>query len=225
MSRHLPKGVSLLHEDRDILVVEKPAGLLTIATEQVREQTLYARLTDFVRKGNSKSRERVFIVHRLDREVSGLLVFARTPAAKARLQEHWDETDKVYHAVVHGVLPEKEGTISSCLAENARYTVHAVQDPRKGKLSHTHYRVLQENRRFSLVEITLLTGRKHQIRVHLADLGHPIAGDRKYGVEADKTPRLALHAVSLSFNHPATGERLAFTSPPPPLFQKLLGKV
>lgn len=221
--RHQPQGLAILYEDRDILVVDKAAGLLTMGTETEKTRTAYYRLTDYVRKGNPRSRHRVFIVHRLDREVSGILVFAKTHTAKMTLQEHWDQTDKKYLAVVHGRMPEKAGILSSYLTENKAQVVYSTPDPAKGKLSRTAYRVLKETREFSLLEIDLLTGRKNQIRVHLAEHGHPIVGDKKYG-KADKAhDRLALHAKSISFKHPFTGNPLTFETSVPGYLNALVG--
>ncbi len=222
-NRHLPRGVMILHEDRDILVVSKPAGLLTMGTDKEKVRTLFHALTDYVRKGNAKSRNRIFIVHRLDREVSGVLVFAKTETAKFALQDQWDGAEKTYLAVVHGEMVEKEGTISSYLTENSAYVVHSTGDTRNGKFSQTAYKVLRETRLYSLLEIRLLTGRKHQIRVHLAELSHPIVGDRKYGKGDREQRQMALHAVSLTFNHPHSGQPMTFESKAPAHFNHLLG--
>ncbi len=222
-TRHQPAGLRILHEDRDILVVDKAPGLLTVGTETQREQTAYYRLTNYVRKGNAKSPQRVFIVHRLDREVSGLLVFAKSNAAKLVLQSQWESAEKRYAAVVHGIFSEKEGTLSSYLIENSAHVVHATNDRKNGKLSHTGYRVLKESRDHSLLEVTLLTGRKHQIRVHLADAGHPIIGDKKYGSRSRGGQRMALHAMYLAFNHPYSGKRVVFETPVPGYFERLIG--
>jgi tRNA pseudouridine32 synthase/23S rRNA pseudouridine746 synthase/23S rRNA pseudouridine1911/1915/1917 synthase len=213
-----PGGLTILHEDRDLLVVDKPAGLLTVATDAVRDRTAYWLATDYVRRGFSGSRHRVYIVHRLDRDTSGVLVFAKTPEAKNTLQEHWDEVEKTYLAVAHGLFAEPEGTISSYLAENRAQVVYSTPDPALGRLSHTAYRVLREDNGLSLLEIRLLTGRKNQIRVHLADRGHPVLGDGKYGPSDDGYKRLALHARTLVLKHPSTGERLVFETPVPAHF-------
>jgi RluA family pseudouridine synthase len=224
-SRNLPQGLVILHEDRDVLVVDKPAGLLTMGTNRDKERTAYYILMDYVRKGEAKSRNRVFIVHRLDRDTSGVLVFARNEEAKFRLQDQWDETRKKYLAVVHGKLKKSSDTITTYLAENDALVVYSTADPAKGKLSHTAYRVLRETKDFSLLEVDLLTGRKNQIRVHLAGIGHPIVGDKKYG-KGDKThPRLALHAWSITFNHPYSGKPLTFTAKVPGHISKLVGGV
>jgi tRNA pseudouridine32 synthase/23S rRNA pseudouridine746 synthase/23S rRNA pseudouridine1911/1915/1917 synthase len=222
-NNRLPRGLGILYEDDDILVVDKPSGLLTMATEKDKTRTAYYFLTDYVRKGNPKSRDRIFIVHRLDRETSGILIFAKNINAKLQLQGHWEETKKKYIAIVHGVLKEKEGTITTYLAENKAHIVYSTRDTVKGKLAHTAYRVLKETKAFSLLEVDLLTGRKHQIRVHLAGIGHPVAGDKKYGKEKDGFNRLALHAKAISFNHPVTGERLTFEAQLPVFFNRLAG--
>ena len=223
ISKHLPRGLEILYEDSDIIVVDKPAGLLTVGTASDKTRTAYYILTDYVRKGCLKSRNRIFIVHRLDQWTSGVLVFAKSEEIKIRLQDQWKDTQKKYVAVVHGRLDKKEGIISSYLAENKAFVVYSTTDPAKGKLARTAYKVLKEAGQFSLLEINLLTGRKNQIRVHLADKGHPIAGDRKYGKADDGYKRLALHAKSISFKHPTTGKLMTFESKVPAYFGRLLG--
>jgi RluA family pseudouridine synthase len=222
-AKYRPKGITILHEDRDILVVEKPCGLLTMGTDRDKTKTVHTILNEYVRKGDPRSRNRIYIVHRLDRETSGILIFAKSESAKIFLQGHWEETDKRYLTVVHGSLTPKAGTISSYLAENSAFAVYSTPDPEKGKLSRTEYRVLKETKRFSLLEIHLLTGRKHQIRVHLSEMGHPVVGDRKYGKGNDSHGTLALHAVSISFTHPVSGKRLTFETSIPDSFTRLIG--
>lgn len=219
--RHRPKGILILHEDRDIIVVDKAPGLLTMGTNREKEKTAYYRLTDYVRKGNPKSRERVFIVHRLDREVSGILLFARSQAAKATLQAQWPDVEKHYLALVHGSPPESEGTFSSYLMENGVHSVHSTPDRRRGKLSHTAYKVLRHSKGVTLLDINLVTGRKHQIRVHMAEHNLPIVGDTKYGEKHSSARRLALHAKSLSFLHPHTGKACFFETRIPQLFSRI----
>ena len=223
-SRHQPKGLVILYEDQDVIVIAKPVGLLTIGTARDKSRTVHAILNDYVRKGNPKSRHRVYVVHRLDRDTSGILIFAKNEPAKQYLQENWTETEKRYLAVVYGRLAPSEGTISSYLAENSALRVYSTPDPAKGKLSRTEYTTLQEARGFSLLALRLLTGRKHQIRVQLAEKGHPIVGDNKYGTSGDGNQRLALHAQSLTLTHPVTGERLTFSTAVPDYFARLLGK-
>lgn len=224
-AKYQPKGLTLLHEDKDIIVIEKPGGLLTIGTERDKSRTAHTILNEYVRKGDPRSRNRVYIVHRLDRETSGILLFARSEAAKTFLQGHWDETEKHYLTIVHGSLAPKTGTISSYLTENSAFTVYSTPDPSAGKLSHTEYTVLKEARGFTLLDIYLLTGRKHQIRVHLSEKGHPVVGDKKYGKGNDSYGTLALHARSLSFTHPVNGRRLTFETGIPDFFTRLVGKI
>ncbi len=218
----LPPGVNILHEDEHILVVEKPHGLLTIATEQRTSGTLYSKLTEYVRKGTAKSRKRVFIVHRLDRDASGVLVFAKTPEDKAALQAGWEKAQKRYLAVVRGRMPEPSGIITSNLIETKAQLVRSTRDPKQGMLSRTAYRVIQESGDLSLLEVDLLTGRKHQIRVHLSEFGRPIVGDKKYGAKGDPEKRLALHAKSLAFDHPATHKRMEFETKIPSFFKRIM---
>jgi RluA family pseudouridine synthase len=221
----LPKGLVILYEDADILVVDKPPGLLTIATDKEKSRTAYFILTDYVRKGYAKSRKRIFIVHRLDRDTSGVLVFAKSEQAKFSLQGQWDSTKKKYLALVHGTCEKASDTISTYLVENAAHGVYSTSDTAKGKLSHTAYTVLKATEDFTLLEVDLLTGRKHQIRVHLAGIGHPVVGDRKYGKKNKAHKRLALHARSISFIHPISRERLTFETKVPAYFNRLIGGV
>lgn len=221
-NRHLPRGLEILYEDSDILVVNKPAGLLTVGTDSNKTRTAYYILTEYVRKGCAKSRNRIFTVHRIDQWTSGVLVFAKSEEVKLQLQEQWKDTEKKYLAVVHGRLNQKEGIITSYLAENKAYVVYSTTDPTKGKLAHTAYKVLKETAQFSLLEVGLLTGRKNQIRVHLADNGHPVVGDRKYGKAKDGFKRLALHSKSIFFKHPTTGRQMTFQTKLPAYFTQLL---
>lgn len=225
-SRLLPLGLVIIHEDRDILVVDKPAGLLTIATDRDKERTAYFILTDYVRKGSVKSRHRIFIVHRLDRETSGILILAKTEEAKIRLQSQWDGTAKKYLAVVHGKLAKSADTITSYLVENEKsLIVYSTTDAVHGKLSHTAYKVLRETKSMSLLEVEPLTGRKNQIRVHLAAIGHPIVGDKKYGKGDGIHKRLALHARSITFKHPFSGQLMTLSTKVPGYFTTLVGGV
>lgn len=222
--RHRPQGMSVLYEDRDIIVIDKSAGLLTTKANYERERTAQQILTNYVRKGNSKSRAQVFAVHRLDRETSGVLVFAKSYKAMEILKKGWKDTTKKYLAVVHGILPEKSGMITSYLTENEDYEVSSVQDPGKGELARTKFRVIKETKRFSLLEIELLTGKKNQIRVHLSEHGHPVINDDKYGRKGKIMGRLALHSQYLSFKHPFSGKRLTFEAKVPEFFDTFFGE-
>ncbi len=220
---HRGGGLTILYEDNDILAIDKPAGLLTIATATEKTQTAYFMLTDYVRNGSARSRARLFIVHRLDRETSGVLLFAKTFESKTKLQEGWATTEKHYLAIVQGRPTKKADTITSYLTENKAHRVYSTGNSRTGRLASTAYRVLQEGKGMTLLDVHLLTGRKNQIRVHLADIGHPVVGDKKYGDAKGPRARLALHARSLSFVHPVSGERMTLTAPTPVLFSKIMG--
>jgi len=213
----LPAGVRVVHEDENLIAVDKPAGMLTIATAHERERTLYAALTARARPG------RVFIVHRLDRAASGLLVFARSPAAKERLQAQFAShaVERTYLALVEGRPERPSGTVRSRLLDDAPGRVRETRDPGRGRPAVTHWRVVRAGARHALLEVRLETGRRNQIRVHLAGIGHPIAGDAAYGARTDPLGRLALHAHVLGFDHPRTGARLRFVSGAPRGFAKL----
>ena len=220
--KHQPKGLTILFEDRDILVVNKTNGLLTVSTDREKEKTAYFLLNDYVRKGNARSKNRVFIVHRLDRDTSGVLVFAKNEKAKRYLQDKWKEFEKIYFAVVYGKLQEKDGLITSYLLENKAHRMYSVNDSAKGKFSKTGYKVVKESKKFSLIEINLFTGRKNQIRVHFSEKGHPLVGDKIYGKIDKGIKRLALHAASITLSHPFTKEKMIFEAEPPLYFKTLV---
>ena len=211
----LSSGLQIYFEDAHLLVIEKPAGLLSIASAAEPERTAYFQLTEYLRHKHPRSRERVWIVHRLDRETSGLMVFAKTAPAKEVLQSAWDTFEKRYQAVVEGRMPSQEGVLSSDLDESNPH--HVAVRPPSSRTRHavTRYRVLKSAAQRSLVELTLETGRRTQIRVQLAHAGCPVVGDEKYGAKTDPAGRLGLHACFLRFRHPITGQELRFTSPLP----------
>jgi len=218
----LGAGIKVYHEDAHLIVIDKPANLLSIASEAESERTAYFQLTDYVRRGNPLGKERIWIVHRLDRETSGLMVFAKTEAAKAALQGGWEEFEKRYEAVTEGRLKGDKGTFESHLDETNPFKVFSA--PRSDITRHavTHYKVLARREWRTLVELTLQTGRRHQIRVHLADAGCPIIGDKKYGAKSDPVERLGLHSCLLAFTHPVTGQEMKFESPMPRELSKLV---
>ena len=218
----LPGGLDILFEDNDILIVLKPSGLLTVATEDERERTAYFYLREHLQERNR--RQKLFIVHRLDKFASGVLVFAKSAAVKSVLQGLFSrhEIQRKYWAIVEGNVAGNHGTIRSRLAEDKSLRMHSTIDTKKGKPAVTHYRVLRRSGKFTSLEITLETGRKNQIRAHLSEMGHPIAGDRAYGSSENPLGRLGLHAFQLGFNHPVTGAPLLFQTEPPPEFRKYL---
>ncbi|WP_082451599.1 RluA family pseudouridine synthase [Paenibacillus ihuae] len=213
-------GLTIVHEDDDLIVIQKDAGLLSIATGEENEQTAYRQLMEHVRLTNP--RNRIFVVHRLDRDTSGVMMFAKSEQIQQKLQNTWKDTvkERSYVALVEGAVKKAEGTISSWLKETSTLKMYSSPHEGDGQHAVTHYKLLQANRHFSLLEVRLETGRKNQIRVHLADIGHPIAGDKKYGAQTKAVGRLGLHARVLSFIHPTTGDLLTFESPIPKTFLK-----
>lgn len=216
-------GFPIVYEDNMYLIVEKPAGLLTIGTDREKKETLYYKLTEFERAKSPDDRGRVFIVHRLDREASGLLVFAKNDTVKRTLQAHWKDSVKKYYAVVEGVPKKKEDVIESYLVEDDFKRVYSTHQESPGaKLAITRYRLVDHNGRYSLLDVKIDTGRKNQIRVQLSDIGYPIAGDAKYGAKTDPLRRLCLHAYSLSFPHPVTSQMRTYKSKLPEAFEVIL---
>ncbi len=209
------RRLKIVYEDDDIIVVNKGYGLLSMGNDKTPDGTAYSILRDYVKWANPLNK--IFIVHRLDRDTSGLMMFAKSEEAKRRMQHNWNNMvlNRIYVAVVEGIVEQEDGVVRSYLAETSRYEVYSTDDPEKGQLAVTRYRRVQHGGRFSLMELELDTGRKNQIRVHMNDLGHPISGDRKYGAQASPLHRLALHARTLRFKHPMTGELMDFSTPVP----------
>lgn len=215
------RRLKIVYEDDDIIVVEKGYGLLSMGNDKKPDNTAYSILRDYVKWTNPLNK--IFIVHRLDRDTSGLMMFAKSMEAKEKMQHNWNNMvlNRVYVAVVEGEPAEKEGTVKSYLVENSRYEVYSTDDPKKGQLAVTRYRTIQTNGKYSLLELELDTGRKNQIRVHMHDLGYPISGDTKYGAEKSPLHRLALHAKTLRFIHPITRQIMDFSSRVPGGFMSI----
>lgn len=215
----------LVYEDDYIIVVDKGYGLLSVGTDSSKKSsvdTAYSILRDYVKRKHPSNK--IFIVHRLDRDTSGLMVFAKTIEAKEGLQHNWNNMvlSRKYLAVVEGRPDPAEGTYRSYLAENSRYEVYSTPNPDEGVPAVTRYRTLKSRNGYSLMEVELDTGRKNQIRVHMKDLGHPIAGDRRYGAGSSPIHRMALHAQTLRFVHPITRKDMNFTTPVPSSFMRLV---
>lgn len=217
----LPPDLSILHEDADLIVVLKSHGLLTVATERERETTAQAYLNEYLKQ---KGEERIHVVHRLDRETSGVLVFAKNFETREALKNQFaaHDVDRVYVAIVEGELNPPRGTIESYLRERRDLRMESVKSHPDAKLAITHYRTIQAKGGYSMLEITLETGRKNQIRTHLSEAGHPVVGDRMYGSAINPIGRLGLHAKLLGFDHPGSGKHMVFTAPVPSAFKKLL---
>jgi len=215
-------GLEVIYEDKDIIAVLKPVNLLTVATADERERTAYACLRARQKERNPGGK--LFIVHRLDKFASGILVFAKSEQAQALMKGIFQRHDiqRKYWAIVEGLVEKNQGTIKSYLAENRMMRMYSTDDGTRGKLAVTHFRVLRRTRGVSSLEVTLETGRKNQIRVHLSEMGHPIVGDQAYGCTKDPLRRLGLHAFHLSFRHPVTGKTMLFQTGPPPEFVRYL---
>ncbi|MDD3078129.1 MAG: RluA family pseudouridine synthase [Paludibacter sp.] len=211
--------LKIMYEDEDIIVVEKKEGLLTVSTGKGDEVTAFSILKNYVKK--SSPRNRIFVVHRLDRETSGVIMFAKSRDVQLALQENWHRivTRRVYVALVEGTVEQEKGTIRTWLTENPKsLKIHSSPVDNGGQEAVTHFRRVKYNDQFSLLEIQLETGRKNQIRVHLQGIGHPIAGDKKYGSTLSPIGRLGLHARELTFIHPATKKEVKFGTPVPRSF-------
>lgn len=213
--------LKVVFEDEYLLVVDKGYGLLSVATDKIRDKTAFRILSDYLKENDPAAK--LFVVHRLDRDTSGLLMYAKSEKIQSMLQRSWNElvTDRRYAAVIAGQMDPAEGEITSYLAENSAHQVYSTDDPQKGRYAHTRYETLQSNGKYSLLSLQLETGRKNQIRVHLSEKGHPIAGDRRYGSHDNPAGRLALHAYRLQFVHPVTRRELTFESPVPSKFRKI----
>ena len=213
--------LDIVYEDPYLLVIDKRPGLLSMSNNS-RQQTVQTVLNRYLEKGGGRNTSH--LVHRLDRDTSGLMVYAKDVQTQQSLIRGWQElvTDRRYVALVEGELENPRGRVQSWLTEDKRFITHSSPVDNGGKLAVTHYEVLTSSNGYSLVECELETGRKNQIRVHMADMGHPVVGDRKYGSDNDPMRRLGLHAYMLCFTHPVTGKHMRFETPVPALFEKCL---
>lgn len=207
------KNIDIIYEDKDIIVINKPSGLLTVATEKEKNKTAYHLVMEYLKKKNKNNR--IFVIHRLDKDTSGIIMFAKNERAKHLYQDNWNDIVKkrCYYAVIDGKMENKEGTIKSYLKENGNM-VYSVKD-RSGKLAVTEYKVLKERKNISLLDINLKTGRKNQIRVHMKENKTPILGDLKYGEKSKLINRLALHAYKLELINPVIKKLLIFEASMP----------
>jgi 23S rRNA pseudouridine1911/1915/1917 synthase len=214
-------ALDILYEDDDIIAINKPAGLLSISTDKEKELTAYHLLTDYVRLNNPANR--IFAVHRLDRDTSGVLIVAKNERIKLALQDNWADlvSQRAYMAVVEGQLAEKSGRIRSWLKETKTHIMYSSSKTGDGQESITNYQVIKETASYSLLDIHLETGRKNQIRVHMKELGHPVVGDKKYGANINPLKRLGLHAYKLELKHPFTKEVMCFQTQLPKSFTAL----
>ncbi|MCH5225943.1 MAG: RluA family pseudouridine synthase [Muribaculaceae bacterium] len=217
--------LKLLYEDDDVIVVEKGYGLLSVGIPNPKKKKIesaYDIIRDYLKRKDP--RNKLFVVHRLDRDTSGVMMFAKTEAAQETLRHNWNNyvLERLYVAILEGFVKDEEGFIKSHLAENSQFLVYSTPNAEEGRLAVTRYKVAKRAHGLSMVEFSLDTGRKNQIRVHAAEMGHPIMGDRKYGAKQSRIGRLCLHAKTLRFAHPVTKKDMFFESPVPPGFYKVV---
>lgn len=213
--------VKIVFEDEWIVVIEKASGLLSVANARVREKNAFEIVREYVRHSNPEAN--LYVCHRLDQYTSGLLIFAKDEAFMNELRQNWDfyVKERKYVCVTERIPEKEEDTIESLLTQNDRMQVFSTYDESRGKLAVTHYRVLRTHGRFAMLDVEIFTGKKNQIRVHLSEMGCPIAGDTKYGAQTNPAGRLMLHNYRLAFIHPVTGELMRFSLPTPPVFRQL----
>ena len=218
----LSRNMRIVYEDDHLIVIDKNAGLLSMASDNEKYLTAYNILSTYVKA--QKPSNRIFIVHRLDRDTSGLMMFARSEKVQSLLQRDWKKnvTARTYAAIVEGEVTEPEGVVKSYIFESKALVMHSTHNPGKGDLAITRFKKLKGNKEYSLLEITLETGKKNQIRLHMQELGHSIAGDKKYGATTSPIGRLGLHASVLAFIHPMTRKELRFESRVPAKFRRLV---
>ena len=215
----MKKKLDILYEDKFLIIINKPSNLLTISTEKEKERTLFHYVYDYLKKKNK--RNKVFIVHRLDKDTSGIIMFAKDESTKFYMQENWNKVKRNYVAVVNGKIENKKGVIKNYLMETKTHLTYSVND-KNGKLAITEYEKILENKKYTMLSLTLKTGRKNQIRVGLAEMGNPIVGDKKYGIKKDPIRRMALHANYMEFIHPKTKEKIIIDIEIPDSFVNLV---
>ena len=214
-------NLPIIYEDDEFIVINKPSGLLSIASDKEKGSTAYRMLSDYVQQKDKHNR--IFVVHRLDEDTSGVLMVAKNPTIQKLLQDSWNDlvTKRGYYAIVEGIMENKQGTVKSYLRKNAQNLMYSVKSPKDSQLAITHYKVMQESEKYSLLDVNIDTGRKNQIRVHMGDLGHHVIGDDKYGEPANPLKRLGLHAYCLELIHPIKKKKMRFEAPMPKEFKTL----
>ena len=218
---HKKKKLDIIYEDKEIIVINKPTKQLCISTNKEHIHTLYSEVIAYVKKQNPKNK--IFIVHRLDKDTSGLILFAKNEKIKRMLQDNWDKLaiNREYIAVVDGVMSKNKETLKDYLKESKTLQVYVTDDTKNGKLAITNYEVLKHNKVYSMLKVNISTGRKNQIRVQLANINHPIVGDKKYKARNNPLGRLALHANKLEIINPITKKNMVFTCNAPGSFDKM----
>lgn len=212
-------NIEIIYEDKDLIVVNKPSGLLTISTTKEKENTLYHMISNYVKKINKNNK--IFVVHRLDKDTSGIVMFVKSEKLKNKLQDDWNNLVKLreYIALVEGIT-NAEGTIKSYLKENKNGYVYSTND-KSGKLAITNYEKIKNNDKYSLLRINIETGRKNQIRVHMSNIKHPVVNDIKYGFKNESIKGLGLHSSKLEVMNPISKKIMKFECDFPNIFEKV----
>ena len=219
--RKIRSNLPIIYENSEIIVINKPSGLLSVPSDKEKGSTAYRMVSDYVQQKDKHNR--IYITHRLDEDTSGVLLFSKNPKICEALQDKWNEivTKRGYYAIVEGVMENPKGTIRTRLVKNAQNLMYSTKKKGEGQLAITNYEVIKSNEEYSLLDVNIETGRKNQIRVHLGEMGHHVIGDDKYGEPANPLKRLGLHAYELAFTHPITGKQMVFTAPMPKEFETL----
>ena len=212
--------LDILYEDKYLIAVVKKSGLLTIASNKEKERTLYNEVSEYVKKQHKSNK--IFIIHRLDKDTSGIVLFAKDYKTKEKLQANWEKTTRKYIALVEGKVKNSNGVIKSYIAETKTLLSYSTTDKNKGKLAITEYKKIKENNQYTMLDINILTGRKNQIRVHLSEMGNPIVGDKKYKSKKNPIRRMTLHAYKLEFIHPITNKTIELITKVPKQFEMLI---
>ena len=212
--------LDILYEDKYLIAVNKKSGLLTIASNKEKEKTLYNDVSNYVKKQHKSNK--IFIIHRLDKDTSGIVLFAKDYKTKEKLQATWEKTTRKYIALVEGKVNKEKDRIKSYIAETKTLLSYSTNDKNKGKLAITEYTKLKENNQYTMLDINILTGRKNQIRVHLSEMGNPIVGDKKYKAKKNPIRRMTLHAYKLVFMHPYLSKLIELETKIPKQFEMLI---
>lgn len=222
--RKIRSNLPIIYEDNEIIVINKPSGLLSIASDKEKGSTAYRVVTDYVQQKDKHNR--IYVVHRLDEDTSGVLMFVKNQKLQEAFTNSWNElvSKRGYFAIVEGSMEKDSGTVTSYLKMNAQNMMYSSKKKGDGKLSITHYRVMKRNKDYSLLDIKIDSGRKNQIRVHMGDLGHYVIGDDKYGNPSNPLGRLGLHSYCLEITHPFTNKKMKFNAPIPEVFSKIFPK-
>lgn len=215
------RGVKIVFEDDSVIVIDKAAGLLSVATDTGHERSAHSIVSEHVKRKTPKAK--VLVVHRLDRDTSGLMMFVKDRELQRQLRQNWQQSIETrrYIVLVEGKVAKERGTITSWLKGTDSLRTYSSKTPNDGQKAISHFQVLQRSDEYTLLSVELETGRKNQIRVHMQDIGHPVVGDEKYGAQSDPIDRLGLHAAELTFEHPRTGKLLVLKSEPPKEFLKI----